>query len=234
MNRVLEAENSVSATIPYTFWHHEFVANRLPNVLYFRGAPIGNGLSEVQCWLSDDFPDGTELDPSTPVGEDWIRGWQVSATDAGLAQVSYENFGPPEDLNIWMVLVDEPKATPRAVNLVMFAGDQKPLGTIVSRYAFATMGVTNDQQLGAVRWYPDGGTVHQVFVDPRYRQLQLATYLVYAASAFHHSNGWTGIVHGDGRRTKLGDAMAEASAFPYRYRPLEQEMPPMDPEVPRA
>jgi hypothetical protein len=188
----------------------------------------------MQCWLSDDFPDGTELDPATPVGADWVKGWTVSGSDSGLVRITYENFGPSELLNLWMVFVDEAKAQPPAASLVLFAGDEHPIGTVVSRYSFATMGVPNENQIGAIRWYKDSGLIHQIFIDPRYRQLQLATYLMYCASAFHHSNGWPGMIHGDGRRTKLGEALATATAYPERYLPLQEEMPPMDPADPSA
>jgi hypothetical protein len=189
---------------------------------------LGDELWEVQCWLSDDFPDGTELDPSVIPGPDWIKGWTMSETDQGLIRVSYDNFALAKDLNVWFVFVDEPKSNPAAANLVLFVGDQKPMGTFVSRYAFATMGVANDEQIGAIRWYRDSGMIHQIYIAPKYRQLQLATYLLYSTSAFHHAKGWSGIIHGDGRRTKLGNILAAASAYPNRYRALELQMPPMD------
>jgi hypothetical protein len=176
--------------------------------------------------LSDDFPDGTEVDEPQ---DGWIPAWTVSATDVGLVQVTYDNYAPDGDANVWFVCVDEPKADPPAVNLVAFAGDERPMGTIVSRYAFATMGVSNDRQIGAVRWYPRDGLIHQVFVAEEWRRNRMATYILYTASAFHHANGWPGILHGDGRRTELGDYLAATSAYPDRNRALEQRMPPMDP-----
>jgi hypothetical protein len=203
--------------------------DRLPNALFKRGQRLDNGLWEVCCWQSDDFPDGTEVDEPR---EDWIPAWTMSGTDRGLIQMSFDSFTLEEDLNVWFVFVDEPKANPAAVNLVAFAGDERPMGTIVSRYAFATMGVPNDRQLGAVRWYPHDGLIHQIFVGPDWRRNKMATYILNTASAFHHANGWAGILHADGRRTELGDHLAAASGYPGRYRPLEDRMPTMDPPPP--
>jgi hypothetical protein len=200
----------------------------LPNALHRRGRQLDNGLWEVRCWLSNDLPDGTEVDEPR---DGWIPAWTMSATDQGLIQIAFDNFVPEGDLNVWFVFVDEPKAKPAAANLVAFVGDQRPMGTIVSRYAFATMNVPNDEQAGAVRWHTDGGLVHQIYIAPRYRRNRLATYVLYTASAFHHAKGWRGLIHGDGRRTLLGDLLAAASSYPNRYRALEMKMPPMDPSV---
>jgi hypothetical protein len=199
---------------------------RLPNAVFKRGQRLDNGLWEARGWRSDDFPDGTEVDQPR---DGWIPAWTMSGTDRGLIQVTFDTFALEGDVNVWFVFVDEPKANPAAVNLVAFAGDERPAGTIVSHYAFATMGVPNDRQVGAVRWYPRDGLIHQIFVGPDWRRNKMATYLLYSASAFHHANGWAGMLHGDGRRTELGDHLAAASGYPDRFRPLDERMPPMDP-----
>jgi hypothetical protein len=199
----------------------------LPHALHKRGRRLDNGLWEVRGWLSDDLPDGAEVDGDP--GADWIPVWTAEATDRGLIQISFDRFTLEPGLNVWFVFVDEPKANPPAANLVAFIGDQRPMGTVVSRYSFATMGVSNDEQAGAVRWYTDGGLVHQIYIGPKHRRHHLATYLLYSANALHHSNGWNGLLHGDGRRTLLGELLVAASSYPARYRALELEMPAMDP-----
>jgi hypothetical protein len=198
---------------------------RLPNSLYRRGQRLDNGLWELRSWLSDDLPDGTEVDEPR---DGWIPAWTMSATHLGLIRVGDVALSPDSDVNVWFVFVDEPKANPPAANLVAFVGDERPMGTIVSRYTFATMGVQNDRQVGAIRWYPRDGLIHQIYVGPDWRRNKMAMYIMYSASAFHHANGWAGILHGDGRRTLLGDYLAAASAHPHRYLPLQDEMPPMD------
>ncbi|HEY2643873.1 MAG TPA: GNAT family N-acetyltransferase [Galbitalea sp.] len=198
---------------------------RLPNVVHRRVRQLGNGLWEMDGWLTDDFPDGAEVET---IGDGWIRSWTVSESQRGLVQVSFARFRTPGLDNVWFVNVDEPKAEPSATNLVAFVGDELPAGTIVSRYAFATMGVHNDRQAGAVRWHTQTGVVHQVYVAPEWRRLQLATRLLYTANAFNIARDWPGHLHGDGRRTELGEFLALASLVPRRFGELKETMPPMD------
>jgi hypothetical protein len=79
-----------------------------------------------------------------------------------------------------------------------------------------------------VRWYRNG-LVHQIFVAKDYRRMHLATILLYMAGAWHQANGWEGRIHGDGRRTELGEQLLATLNHPQRYAPLDQVMPPMDP-----
>jgi hypothetical protein len=133
---------------------------------------LDNGLWEMRGWLGDELQDGAEVDEPR---EGWIPVWTTSATESGLLQIAFDRFAPDGDVNVWLVFVDEPKANPPAANLVAFVGDQRPMGTVVSRYTFAGMGVSNDEQAGAVRWYPDGGLVHQIYISPQFRRHRLAT-----------------------------------------------------------
>lgn len=203
-------------------------SDAVSNPVHKRLRELDNGLWELRGWLSDDLQDGAQVDEPH---DEWIPVWKTSETDQGLIRVSFDRFAPEDGLNVWFVFVDEPKAQPAAANLVAFVGDQRPMGTIVSRYTFAAMGVANDEQAGAVRWHTDGGLVHQIFIAPRYRRHRLATYVLYSANAFHLAKGWRGLIHGDGRRTMLGELLAAASNYPSRFRALEIEMPPMDPSA---
>jgi hypothetical protein len=53
--------------------------------------------------------------------------------------------------------------------------------------------------------------------------------LLYTASAFHQAQGWPGKLHGDGRRTALGQALLGGIRHAHRASPLTETMPPMDP-----
>lgn len=198
---------------------------RLPNVVHRRVRKLDNDLWELDGWLTNDFPDGTEID--TPQ-DDWIRSWTTRESQRGLIEVAFGRFRTPGLENVWFVSVDEPRAEPAATNLVAFVGDQLPAGTVVSRYTFATMGVHNNQQAGAVRWYPETGLVHEVYVAPEWRRLQLATRLLYTANAINLAKGSSSRLHGDGRRTQLGEFLALASLVPGRFGALKETMPSMD------
>jgi hypothetical protein len=198
---------------------------RLPNVVHQRGRKLENDVWEVRSWLTDDFPDGAEIEAPA---EHWIPASAAEESSRGLVRVVFADFYASSVDNVWFVSVDEPKTTPAATNLVAFVGDQLPPGTIVSRYTFATMGVQNDRQAAAVRWYPATGLVHQIYVSPQWRRHQLATHLLAAANTFNLAKNWPGHLHGDGRRTEMGEFLALTSLFPDRFAPLETRMPPMD------
>lgn len=52
--------------------------------------------------------------------------------------------------------------------------------------------------------------------------------MLYVADAFHQANGWSGKIHGDGRRTALGQMLTAGLRHPNRAKQLTEEMPPMD------
>ena len=56
----------------------------------------------------------------------------------------------------------------------------------------------------------------------------LGTVMIYSASAFHQAHGWAGVLHGDGRRTYVGDKFVAGLRHPQRYAPLVETQPPMD------
>jgi hypothetical protein len=68
-----------------------------------------------------------------------------------------------------------------------------------------------------------------VYVTPDLRRSQLATKLVYAASAYHQFQGWPGRLHSDGRRTKLWDRFTAGLRHPSRIAPWTGYSRPMDP-----
>lgn len=197
------------------------------NVRYVRTGRLASGLWEVAGFGDDTVADGTVVEGTEP---DQDAAWRVSEAEGALARVSVGRYLLPEQPALWFVWVDEPKATPAGTNLVAFGGDRFAPGTIVSRYTFATAGVPNGEQAGAVRWYPRDGLVHQIFVAPAWRRQFVASMLLYTADAFHQAQGWPGRLHGDGRRTALGQLFAAGLRHPNRARALTEEMPPMDPE----
>lgn len=196
-----------------------------PNLGYTRERRLENGLWEVTARLHDAHPDGAQVPSPDP---DAVVMWRSEASAAGLIRIELAPFATPHAPAVWFVNVPEPRATPPATNLVAFANDRKPAGTVITKFQFATLGVSNDEQVAAVRWYPSSGLVHQVYVAAGWRRHQLATHVLYAADAFHQANGWRGHLHGDGRRTELGEQLVAGLRHPGRFRPLDQTMPAMD------
>lgn len=196
------------------------------NITYLRHGRLESGLWEVSAFGIEDTADGRVLEGGDAPDDEAV--WSTHAADPGLVRIAIGAYLLPNPPALWFVWVDEPKASPKATNLVAFGGDRFEAGTVVSRYTFATAGVPNGEQAGAVRWYPGGGQVHQVFVAPEWRRKNVASTLLYTADAFHQANGWDGKLHGDGRRTALGQLMLSGLLHPNRAKALTEEMPPMD------
>ena len=194
---------------------------------YRRLGRLDSGLWIVEAIEGDRHPDGT-VAPDDKTADSAVDGpvlWRTEPSEFGLLRIVFNAVPglPP----LWFTFVDEPKAGPAAANLVAFATPTFPAGTVVSGYAFASAGVPNDEQGGAVRWYRDG-RIHQIFVSPDHRRQNVGTALLYAASAWHQANGWSGKLHADGRRTELGQRFAAGVRHPSRLQPLNETMPPMD------
>lgn len=194
---------------------------------YSRDAALDGVGWQVSAWESEDHPDGAIVEAA---GDD-VDGaliWRSRASDAGILSIALGPDAVPGAPDLWFVKVDEPRATPPACNVVAFASDDFPPGTVITNYRFATAQVANDKQVGALRWYPRDGLVHQVYVAPDWRRRRVGSAVIYAASAIHQSHGWPGKLHSDGRRTDLGDMFVAALRHPERIAPLTETMPPMD------
>jgi hypothetical protein len=200
--------------------------NRLPHSIYTPDFELENGLWAVTCRLSDEHPDGSTVADPNPA---WPMFWQTTASTDGLLHIRMADFVTPDAPDVWFVYVDEPKADPPAANLVAYANDRMPAGTVITKYRFATLGVHNDEQVAAIRWYPRDGLIHQVFVSEQWRRQALGTRIIYSAGAFHIANRWPGRLHGDGRRTDLGEKFVAGLQKPERVAPRTAVMPPMDP-----
>ncbi len=194
---------------------------------YARTGVLGSGLHRVSAHLGGEHPDGSWVDMSGAAEPDAPTLWRTDDATVGLLRVLIAERATPGAPPLWYVWVDEPRADPVAANLVAFADEAVAAGTILDRYAFASMGVSNDSQAGAIRWYRSG-VIHQIFVAPDWRRRQVGSCLIYAASAFHQANGWPGHLRADGRRTDLGERMAASLKHPQRVAPLTTLMPPMD------
>jgi GNAT superfamily N-acetyltransferase len=187
---------------------------------------MATGAFATTARMSDEASDGSYVENPD---EDWPILWQTFPSDRAILRVVVSPLVAPEAPDVWFTLVDEPKANPPATNFVGFAGDARPVGTVVNHYQFATMGVHSEEQVAAVRWYPTDGLVHQVYVAPEWRRHQVGTLILYAAGAMHQSMGWPGKLHSDGRRTPAGDALTSNILHPVRIAPLAETMPDMDP-----
>ncbi len=207
------------------------MANAEParNAWYLRTGLLDSGLHRVTAYVDSRFADGklvTHIDPASLAGVPQL--WQTESIERGIVRVVLASTAAPGAPNLWFVNVDEPKSLPRATNLVAFATDHFRAGTVVDRYVFGSLGVSNDEQAGAVRWYRETGVIHQIFVAQQWRRQQVGTALLYTASAFHQTNGWPGRLQADGRRTELGERLAAALKHPDRVSPLSELMPSMD------
>lgn len=186
---------------------------------------LPSGLRRVTLRLDDSYPDGAVV-PDPP--DDAPVLLRTKSSMRGMMQIEFGDFVTPQAPPTWFVHVDEPDSSPRATNLVAFAGNRLPAGTVIDNDEFATMGIRSQGQVGAIRWYPRGGLVHQVFVDPPWRRRQVAMHIIYAAEALHRARRWPGWIHGDGRRTELGQQLMKGIRHPQRIAPLSQQMPSMD------
>jgi len=206
---------------------------------YRKGQPIGEGVFEVSSHFNALHPDGTVVEAANePSVANEV--WRASSSQMGLLSISIDAKAIPEAPPVWFVFVPEPAAKPAAVNLVAYVAHGHPgapvtksatpaAGIIISANRFPVLGVPNDSQVAAIRWYPHDGLIHQVFVRQDARRMSLGTVMIYAASAFHQANSWPGRLHGDGRRTDLGDKFVAGLRHPQRYAPLTEVQPPMDP-----
>jgi len=200
--------------------------SRFPaHVIVTYDATLPSGVRALTCRLDDAYRDGTVLENPPADAPVLLR---TAASRYGILHVKMGEFVTPDAPPAWFVHVAEPAATPPATNLVAFVSDRFPPGTVIDNRHFATLGIRSDGQAAAIRWYPRGGLVHQVFVAPHWRGRQLASHIIYAAEAFHLANGWPGWLHADGRLTELGQKLMARTRHPQRFAPLTEVMPPMD------
>ncbi|MBB3676050.1 hypothetical protein [Modestobacter versicolor] len=148
--------------------------------------------------LSAEFPAGTVVDLPD---DRRPTGWQVAVRSApGGDRPQLVEVALPEAPLLWYVALPEPEAT----TLVAFSDERHPEGTVLDLEQAQAAGVAGEQQVAAVRWWSATGLVHQVYVQPASRRRGVAGKLVLAAFGVQAARGLPA-VHGDGRRTELGE-----------------------------
>ncbi len=186
--------------------------------------PPGAG-TLVAVW-SDDFPAGTVVDLP---GAQRPSSWQIAVgtDDAGdVCRIETALSAAPL---LWYVELPEPSAAPPATTLVAFSDDRYPEGTLLTAARARAAGISGAHQVAALRWWPGAGLVHQVFVGPAHRRRGVGQKLVRAAFGLQAARGLPDL-HGDGRRTDLGEQWRSGlpDGVARRMQEWSQRLPPMD------
>jgi GNAT superfamily N-acetyltransferase len=130
-------------------------------------------------------------------------GWQVAVrTDVGGPRVHSVAVALPDAPLLWYVELPEPAA--EATTLVAFSDTRYAEGTVLDADAARLAGVGGDQQVAALRWWPGSGLTHQLYVAVDHRRRGVGRKLVQAAFGLQVARGLPAL-HGDGRRTDLGE-----------------------------
>lgn len=184
------------------------------------------GESTVVAVLSDDFPAGSVVD--LPGGR-LPGGWQLAVRLTGAGVRSVEVALPDAPL-LWYVELPEPDAEPAATTWLAFSDSRFADGTLLTAEAARAAGVAGEHQVAALRWWPATGLVHQLFVAPQHRRRGVAGKLVQAAFGAQAARGLPHL-HGDGRRTDLGEQFRQGlpAYASWRLAEWNQRLPSMDP-----
>ena len=178
--------------------------------------------------LSAEFPAGAVVDLP---GERRPSRWQVAVeADVAGGRVHRVEVALPDVPLLWYVELPEPRATPAATTLVAFSDGRYPDGLLLAPEEARAAGIAPAQQVAALRWWPSTGLVHQVYVQPAHRRRGVAGKLAQAAFGVQAARGLPP-VHGDGRRTDLGEKWRDGlPAFAaWRLDPRSEQLPPMTP-----
>jgi hypothetical protein len=146
--------------------------------------------------------------------------WRAELDASGRSHLTVNPLSIPDATPLWFVHLPDRHANPRRVSLVGYATDHLPSGSVVNDPEFFHLPVRNDEQIGAVRWWPDTGTVDQVYITKQRRGVDQGRLLIYAASALHQHHGWPGRIHLDGNRTLAGEQALGSRRHPHRIAPL--------------
>lgn len=195
---------------------------------YHRIGPLPGKRWETRCFFSDHHPDGTIVEEPGDI-EDAFEIWHADLDEEGRPRIRVQPEAVPGAPAMWFVALPEPKAAQPAMALVAFEDPSIPAGSVINDATFFHLPVSNDDQVGAIRWWTQEAVVHQVFVGERWRRRHVASAVIYAASAYHQLHGWPGRLHSDGRRTDLGQQLVAGLRHPDRIADLDELMPPMDP-----
>jgi hypothetical protein len=131
---------------------------------------------------------------------------------------------------LWWVEVPETSADPPALNIVAYDAPVLAPGTIIDDSAFTSLPVQASMQVGAFRWWPSTGEVHQMYVAPGRRRQGVAIAIGMFTWVYGWLREWPAQYTG-GYRTDLGEALLEG-VKPYwseRMGPRTHISPPMTP-----
>jgi GNAT superfamily N-acetyltransferase len=187
----------------------------------------------VRAFRGPRYPDGVVVDDEMPDLDGAEPLWMAAGDPKGRTLVTVSQRVLPLPPPVWFVELSDVADRPDEAQVLAFASEHLPAGTVIDRFAFTAVGVRNDEQVAAVKWCPSTGVVLAVYVDPQQRRQQLATLVLYAASAVHQSHGWPGALRSDGRRTDLGERFVTGLAHPQRIAPWQERAAPMDPAAER-
>jgi GNAT superfamily N-acetyltransferase len=125
--------------------------------------------------------------------------------------------------------VPEPDAALPATTLVAFSDTRYADGRLLGPPEARAAAIGAGGQVAALRWWPGSGLVHQVYVGPDHRRRGVASKLVRAAFGLQAARGLPPL-HGDGRRTDLGERWRQAlpDAVAARMAGWSQRLPAMD------
>ncbi|TFV91358.1 GNAT family N-acetyltransferase [Blastococcus sp. CT_GayMR16] len=189
------------------------------------GTPARHTLVAV---LSAEFPAHTVVQlPGGRRPRDWRIAVQADVDGSRVHRVEVALPGAPL---LWYVELPEPAARPAASTVVAFSDPRFPDGTLLDAARARREGVDGGSQVGALRWWPGTGLVHQIYVTPDHRRRGVGNKLSRAVFGMQAARGLPHL-HGDGRRTELGEEWRNGlhAAVAARMAPLSEVMPAMTP-----
>jgi GNAT superfamily N-acetyltransferase len=152
--------------------------------------------------------------------------WRCGLDDRGRPRVEVAAASLGRVPELWFVEVPEYGAARPATSIVAFDDGRFAPGTVVADEEFRYLGVDPREQVGALRWYLDGGVVDQLFVAPTARRRGIGSEILFTADGFHQLNGWLGALRSDGRRTAMGESLVATLRFRQRIAPSRRSSAP--------
>jgi hypothetical protein len=195
---------------------------------YVREASLPGGRWRAKCLLDPSQPDGAVVGPDADLDPAFVH-WRCGLDDRGRPRVEVAAASLGRVPELWFVEVPEYGAARPATSIVAFDDGRFAPGTVVADEEFRYLGVDPREQVGALRWYLDGGVVDQLFGAPTARRRGIGSEILFTADGFHQLNGWLGALRSDGRRTAMGESLVATLRFRQRIAPLEEVVRPMDP-----
>jgi ribosomal protein S18 acetylase RimI-like enzyme len=180
----------------------------------------GDGNSTKSIFVqSDRYPNGSRITLGAATAAE-----QTASHVVCEALFVAGDVAPP----VWFAEIREPTAQPPAVNLVAFTEAGQKRGALIDEARLASVPVASEDQLGALRWYPGTGQIHQVYVAPAWRRRHIADALLAAAETLSVARDWPGL-WANGLRTAVGEEFRNANPWAARAADLTHLAPPMTP-----